>query len=207
MNENDYLPTRHSLINRLKDWGDEASWQEFFNIYWRFIYGVALKAGLAETEAQEVVQETVITVAKKIKDFQVGSERGSFKAWLVHTTRWRIADQFRKRAKSAQPGERSPETTARTSTIERVPDPASLELDQSWEKDWEQNLFTVALEKVKDQVENRVYQMFYLHVIKEWPVDKVAQATGAKSAQVYFAKYKVSRLIKKEVARLKRELI
>lgn len=207
MNDDQYLPTRHSLINRLKNWSDDASWQEFFNIYWRFIYGVALKSGLGEPEAQEVVQETVITVAKKIKDFQVGSDRGSFKAWLVHTTRWRIADQFRKRTSLQQAAASSPEDTSRTSTIERVADPASLDLNESWEKDWEQNLFQAAMEKAKEQVDNRVFQMFYLHAVKDWPVQKVAETTGAKAAQVYFAKYKVSRLIKKEVARLRRELI
>ena len=50
-------------------------------------------------DAQDVVQETVVTVARKIKDFQVGSEKGSFKAWLAHTTKWRIADQCRKRCR------------------------------------------------------------------------------------------------------------
>jgi RNA polymerase sigma-70 factor (ECF subfamily) len=208
MNHDDSIPTRHSLLNRLKNWGDEQSWQTFFETYWKFIYGVAIKAGLTDSEAQDVVQETVITVAKKIKDFQVGSERGSFKAWLAHTTRWKIADQFRKRTRAAaQPLENSSDSTAGTALAERVPDPASLEIDAAWEKDWEQNLFDVALEKLKTRLDNDAFQMFYLHVVQQWPVAKVAHTTGAKTAQVYFAKYKASRLIKKEIERLKQELI
>src|SRR5712692_9461774 len=152
MNYDDYIPTRHSLILRLKNWEDQGSWQDFFNTYWKFIYGVALKAGLTDAEAQDVVQETVITVAKKIKDFQVGSDHGSFKAWLTRTTKWRIGDQFRKRAPVQASGSSSTDDSARTSTVERVPDPASLEMDASWEKDWEQNLLEVALEKVKAKV-------------------------------------------------------
>jgi hypothetical protein len=31
----DSIPTRHSLLNRLKDWGDQTSWQEFFDTYWK----------------------------------------------------------------------------------------------------------------------------------------------------------------------------
>src|SRR5213594_1394096 len=27
----DPTPTRHSLLNRLKDWGDQTSWQDFFD--------------------------------------------------------------------------------------------------------------------------------------------------------------------------------
>lgn len=62
----DSIPTRPSLLARMKDWEDQKSWQDFFNTYWRLIYGVAVRAGLTATEAGEVVQETVLAVAKKI---------------------------------------------------------------------------------------------------------------------------------------------
>src|SRR6266478_9048648 len=95
----DPIPTRHSLLNRLKDLGDQTSWQEFFDTYWQLIYNVAVKAGLPDAEAQEVVQETVIAVARKIGEFKADPARGSFSAWLMQLTRWRIADQWRKRGK------------------------------------------------------------------------------------------------------------
>ena len=57
------LATRRSLVERLADWGDQRRWQEFFDTYWKLIYSAARQAGLTDTEAQEVVQETVITVA------------------------------------------------------------------------------------------------------------------------------------------------
>src|SRR5688572_29247421 len=95
----DPIPTRHSLLNRLKDWGDQTSWQDFFDTYSQLIYNVAIKAGLSDTEAQEVMQETVIAVARKIPEFQTDPARGSFSAWLMRLTRWRIADQLRKRGK------------------------------------------------------------------------------------------------------------
>src|SRR6266705_2859453 len=135
----DPIPTRHSLLNRLKDWGDQASWQDFFDTYWRLIYNVAIKAGLTDTEAQEVVQETVIAVANKIAEFKADPARGSFSAWLMRLTRWRIADQFRKRVGEASflsgagkagetPALRS-EDTGLTDAINRVPDPASVQLE------------------------------------------------------------------------------
>ena len=99
----DPIATRHSLLNRLKDWGDQTSWQDFFDTYWQLIYNVAIKAGLSDAEAQEVVQETVIAVSRKIGEFKADAEHGSFSAWLMQLTRWRIADQFRKRRKAASP--------------------------------------------------------------------------------------------------------
>jgi RNA polymerase sigma factor (sigma-70 family) len=203
----DFLRTRHSLLKRLRNWGDQASWQDFFDIYWKFIYGLARKAGLNDAEAQEVVQETVISVAKKIKDFQTDAQRGSFKAWLTHTTRWRIADQFAKRSPGAESPPSPSGTSTSTATVERVPDPASLELEKSWDNEWKQNLLETALAKAKATVDADTYQMFYLHIIRQWPATKVAATVGVKLKRVYYAKSKVSRLLQREISRLRKELI
>jgi DNA-directed RNA polymerase specialized sigma24 family protein len=69
------IPTRWTLLSRLKDAADADSWQEFFDTYWRLIYGVARKAGLTEVEAQEVVQEVVIGVARKLPEFRCAWSR------------------------------------------------------------------------------------------------------------------------------------
>ena len=92
-----WLPTRASLLRRLKRWEDQESWREFFNTYWRLIYGAATKAGLNDAEAQDVVQDTVIAVAKKIEDFKYDPALDSFKGWLLYLTRKRIALHYRKR--------------------------------------------------------------------------------------------------------------
>ncbi len=49
------LATRHSLVERLTDLGDQRKWQEFFDASWRLIYGGARKGGLTDAEAQDVV--------------------------------------------------------------------------------------------------------------------------------------------------------
>jgi DNA-directed RNA polymerase specialized sigma24 family protein len=57
--DDEFIPTRATLINRLKNWQDQASWQDFFDTYWKLIYGLARKFGLNEEDAQDVVQETM----------------------------------------------------------------------------------------------------------------------------------------------------
>ena len=66
------LPTRQSLLSRLKDWDDQDSWRDFFELYWRLIFDVARKSGLSETDAQDVVQETIMAVAKQMPEFRYG---------------------------------------------------------------------------------------------------------------------------------------
>ena len=69
-----FLATRQSLLSRLKDWDDHESWRDFFDTYWRLIYGTAIKSGLADVEAQDVVQETVISVCRNIEGLQTSPE-------------------------------------------------------------------------------------------------------------------------------------
>src|SRR5439155_4963150 len=93
----EFIPTRRSLLSRLKDWNDQESWKVFFDTYWKLIFNAALRAGLTEAEAEDVVQETVIGVSKQLPAFVYDPARASFKTWLMRQTNWRIRDQFRKR--------------------------------------------------------------------------------------------------------------
>jgi RNA polymerase sigma factor (sigma-70 family) len=198
------LKTRQSLIGRLKNLDDQSSWQQFFDLYWRLIYGTARKAGLSDAESQDVVQETILTVTKKIQSFEVNPDRGSFRSWLMNITRWRITDQFRKRAPDYGGSGDPPRDTSRTSSTARIPDPASLVQEAIWEKDWQENLMETALDRVQQRVRPTVFQLFHLHVTKEVPARQVADKFGVKVAQVYFAKYQVTTQLKREIRKLQK---
>ena len=168
MTDSDSIPTRQSLLARLKDVGDQESWREFFDTYWRLIHATALKAGLTDSEAQEVVQEVMIAAAKKMPEFTYDRGKDSLKGWLLAVTRWKVADQFRKREKVGQPSRlaRSGETpdlpsddTARTATVERVPDPRGAEIDAIWDGEWRSNLLRAALDRLGDSCDKEVLIM------------------------------------------------
>jgi RNA polymerase sigma-70 factor (ECF subfamily) len=193
----EFLPTRYSLLSRLQDREDNESWKEFFDTYWRLIYSVARRAGLTEAEAQEVVQETVISVAKDIEKFKRDRRLGSFKGWLRNITRWRIADLLRKRTGLVGESNRA--------TAEETPEMPDEKLEARWEEEWQSNLLQAAMERVKKRVREEHYQMFELQVVREWPVRKVAETLGVSAARVYLAKHRVSALIKKEARALQRK--
>jgi RNA polymerase sigma-70 factor (ECF subfamily) len=209
-------------LNRLKDLEDQQSWQEFFDTYWRLIYSVARKAGLSHAEAQDVVQETVISVTKTIGEFRCDPAAGAFKSWLLNLTRWRILNQLKKRmpecvgvdasacpppAQSQVPLKRGHRTdnTARTATVEGVADPAGCDVEAVWNEEWEKNLSEAAIERVKRQVKAKQFQMFELYVLQQWPVRDVARMLRVSAAQVYLAKHRIARLVKKEINRLKKQ--
>jgi RNA polymerase sigma factor (sigma-70 family) len=190
-------PTRKSLLIRLKNWGDEESWHEFYRIYEKLIYETALKAGLRNVEAQEVVQETLLSVAKKIAGFDYNPETGSFKGWLLQITRRRIVDQLRKRKPDAVPAANG----VATLSVEQMSDPSS-RLETLWNEEWHQALLDMARAVVKRKVGARQYRMFDLYVLQQLPLKKVTKTLGVNAAQVYMAKYRITKLLKNELHNL-----
>lgn len=202
----DLIPTRASLIQRLKNLEDQPSWQEFFDTYWKLIYGVARKAGLSDAEAQDVVQETMASVSKHMPTFKYDPAVGSFKAWLLKLTRWRIIDQLRKRQSLIQDQPASGDTPTGTAAVDKIIDPESQALDHLWDAEWEKNLLDAAVANVKRKVDPQKYQIFDFYVNKEWPAPRVAAQFGVPVAQVHLAKHRVTELIKAEVKRLERDM-
>ncbi len=135
----DWLPTRRSLLTRLRREDDHAGWQEFFDSYWRLLYGVARKAGLNDAEAQDAVQDCVITVSRQMPKFRYEPERCSFKGWLLMILRQRVGRQFKRRI---QPGANGAEgalcSAADDGATDSDPlalrhDPSADPLDEIWE--------------------------------------------------------------------------
>lgn len=205
LSREELLPTRWSLLSRLKNHDDQESWKCFFETYWQLIYGVALKAGLSEADAQDVVQETVVAVARNIGQFRTRPEAGSFKTWLLNITRWRILDHQRKHQRDQRLLAPTPGDTARTALIERVPNAGGDPLETIWNEEWERNLAAVALQRVKAQVSAKQFQIFDLYVLKQWPVLQVVKTLRIGPGQVYLAKHRVAALLRKEMKRLEQE--
>ena len=62
--EHSSIQTRPSLLNRLSTGDDAEGWHEFYRVYGKLVRDFAIKAGLSDTEADEVV--TKGPVAKSV---------------------------------------------------------------------------------------------------------------------------------------------
>lgn len=210
------IQTRPSLLNRLKT-GDDAGWQDFYRIYGRLVRDFAIQAGLTSTEADEVVQETAIAMARHLPEYRYDPKVCRFKTWLLNQTSWRIKDQLKKRKHAGGFASESPakaggapalpnDDTARTATINRVPDPAAVDFEVLFDGEWRKNLFAAALGRVKEKFSLKQFQIFDLVVLKEWPAAEVAKSLGVSLANVYVIRHRISSAIKKETKRLESQL-
>ncbi len=184
-----FIATRESLLSKIREPENER-WQEFFETYWKLIYNSARQCGLSDTEAQEVVQETMIGVSRQIPNFQYEPARCSFKSWLMQLIRWRIIDQIRQRG-----GHEQLEAAA------NVPD--ETRFAERWEEDWERNFIDAAVERVKRRVNPRDFQIFSFCTLQRKGSQETAKVLDVTLARVYMARHRISREIAREVARLK----
>ena len=200
------LRTRASLLMRVHEWEDAASWREFYRLYHKLIYGLARRSGLAHADAEDVTQDVFKRVAETIHTFESDPNRGTFRGWLMNLTRWRITDKFRSQPKGqAVPSPAHDDTSTRTSTINRLPDEANKQ-DADWELDWQRHLLDAACERIARRTKARHYQAFDLYVRQRRPVLQVARELNMNVASVYLVGHRLTKELKAEVARLREQL-
>lgn len=190
-------PTRRSLLSRLKDWDNQDSWRQFFELYWKLIYDLARKAGLSDAAAQDVVQETVLVAAKQLPNFRYDRAKGSFKAWLMQITRRRISDALR------QMYRHSPAETA--GQQESGPDPIGNDFDELWDAEWRTHLAESVLAHVKAKANPIHYQAFELLTVQGWSALETGRALNLNLAQVYLIRSRLRKMIRDELVRLEEE--
>jgi len=201
----DPLQTRASLLARLKNWEDADSWQDFANTYERLIYTTAVRAGLTDSEAKDVLQEVLVGVAKTIDDFKSDPARGTFKGWLLNLTRWRIADQLRKRP-ALPPQAGRTRVLDDTPAIERIPDQSVDVLTGIWESEWRQSLLEAAVARLRRRTKPKQFQMFELYGLRNWPGSKVAKELGVRLGQVYLVNHRLRKMLQHEMAVLEQQM-
>jgi RNA polymerase sigma factor (sigma-70 family) len=203
------LRTRPTLLFRLRDWQDEASWSEFYRLYYNFVFDLARRNGLARADAEEVTQDVFKRVAETIHEFESNPERGTFRGWLMNLTRWRIADKYRARLPHERQGAGARAGDAsdanRTRTIERLPDRTG-PMTMEDEKEWQRHVLEAALSRLARRVPAKHIQVFDLYARQNWSVLRIARELELNPATVYVISHRLTKQLKAEVAALQERL-
>lgn len=192
--------TRATLLARLKDSEDGEAWTEFVHLYGPVVYGFARKRGLQDSDAADMVQEVLRSVARNADRMEYDPKRGTFRGWLYTVTRNKIYNFL-----SAQ--RRRPRAAGDASSQERLEsyaDPSN-EAEADWELEYQRRLSSKAMDRVKHEFQPATWQAFWGTAVEGRQAQEVGAALKMTSGAVYVAKSRVLARLRDEVQKLMAE--
>ncbi len=187
--------TKPSLLLRIRDAGDSASWNEFAEVYGPIIRGYCRRRGLQPTDADDVAQEILVQVARSIGTFEYEPVRGRFRDWLGTVTRHKITRYFESKGR-----ENSAIGHDKSAQLE-----ASAE-DPEWTANLHARILEVALVRIRVGFEPSTWNAFERIWCVGLPAPEVARTLGMTIDAVYAAKSRVLRRLREEVLLLADDL-
>lgn len=200
----DFSRTRRSLLTRLKNWDDRSGWQEFMDKYGRFIFGMARKQGFSIEEAEDVVQDVLVSVAKKMPEFRYQGDKGSFKAWLVMIVKSRLIDHLRKKYRRLPSAGFAGGEADETRIEERVAQQEdALSHESLWAAEWESHVLETALARVKERLPAKHFLAFRMCTQQQKAPAEVAKALGISLPMIYVIRHRAGRMVANEIELLR----
>jgi RNA polymerase sigma-70 factor (ECF subfamily) len=191
------LPTTHVtfLVRLRQDPTDQAAWGEFVEHYGRHIYRWCRQWKLQDADAEDVTQDILAKLARKLRDFAYDPSR-SFRAWLktVAYHAWRDFVDSRRRTEA---------TTGDSQVWELMQTlEARADLVQKLQEGFDHELLEAAKERVRLRVARHTWEAFRLVALEGRPVAEVAVTVQMQVAMVYVAKSKVQKMLQEEIRKL-----
>ena len=185
--------TSYSLIERIHDVADEASWVEFLGIYQPVVYRMARRRGLQDADAQDVIQQVFASIARSIDGWKAGKDRPPFRAWLTTVSRNAITN-----ALARKPWDRGAGSTSVVNRLNAQPDPEVMTAEIV--KEARREIVYGATEQIRHEFSEQTWNIFWKTSIEGVPVAEVASSTGRSVGAIYVTRHRVLTRLKEKVA-------
>ena len=180
--------TNQSLLYAIKN-GDGVSWQIFYETYRPLIVYCGMQKLNAE-ETDDLVQNVMIKVFNAQKNFSYDPAKGLFRDYLGRIIRNEIVNIMRERPME--------------SCSDTIPDFPDDHFTPMWHKQWEEHLWRMALEELKQRVSERTFQAFDLYALQGMLPEETAAFLDVTIIQVYKAKTRCKDLLQQIIRDLRR---
>ena len=173
--------THFSIVGHLKE-EEDSSWERFFQTYGPLIRMHGKDCGVPEGALDDLVQNVMFCFFEKCDKFNYDPTKGRFRDYMRTIIRNQACQIHRKRKS---------EKAQLSSEKEREFKPQEEDnsnLEELWDEEWRSFLYLQAIEKLRDQVDEKTFQIFQLYALRGLPCRRVAAFMEVSESSVYAAK-------------------
>ncbi|MCG8409256.1 MAG: sigma-70 family RNA polymerase sigma factor [Phycisphaerales bacterium] len=191
----EFPQTRPSLLAAVQKTKGHLTWREFFDRYAPAVYRVARLRGIAPNDADDIVQEVMISIIARITDFHYDRDRGRFRDWVRRIAENKIINLARRG--------RRPVSMPDAALEDYVLDENSLE--SLWEKEWQLQDLRYCVDQVAVEISPRQLQAFRMYVFEGVSAEETGRQLEMKVGYVYVIRNQVLNLIRERMRKLKNQ--
>lgn len=197
-----FLPTRLTLIHRLQAPANtvvwNAAWSEFYQVYWRVIYSSALRKGLSQDDAIEIVQIVLVKIQRGLNTLSYDPAKGRFLSWVGKIALRGIYDYLRQKRCNAKHFVDIHSESGEGDPFDNLSGPAPESGADTLDSDIQQAIYAEALARVRARRKDVVFRAFELHYVEGLPVAEVAKQLGIEPGSVSVSTNRLKAAIKEE---------
>jgi RNA polymerase sigma-70 factor (ECF subfamily) len=189
--------TGSTFLVLLRDPSSPDGWRNFVARYGPRIFAWCQRWSVQPADAENVTQEVLLKLVRRLPSFTYDPAKGGFRAWLKTVTRNALND-YREAQQRGQAG------TGSSAVVDLLLNAASREdLLEHFQREFDLELLDEAKARTELQVSRRDWRIFQALAIEGRTGAEVAAELGMKPFAVFKAKSRVQQVLAVEVARLK----
>ncbi len=196
----DSLKTSLTLLEKVKDGGDERSWSRFFEKYQGFLLRFIKGRGIPDHDAKDILQNVLVKSFEKLPGFTYDAAKGLFRNWLATIACHQIADFYR--SKKADRLVYVQDEAAPVVDLDLTMELPQSEIDRLAEEEWKAFILDLALERLEKRLGKEVVATFELLRKGKTPKE-IASLLGLDDSTVYRHKNKAEKELLSEFRRIK----
>ena len=181
---------------------EEDEWSKFYDRYALVVYNFARKLGCSPEMAEDILQDSMMTLWRVLPRFQYNPKRGKFRSFLFKIAETKIRDTYR-RNKRYKPISSNGEYLSSDKDCDR--EIGTEVMEYHWDHAFEENILSKAILVVQEKVQPTTFKSFLKVFIEKKEVKEVAKILNIPPNRVSQHKHTVCKLIIQEAKRLREE--
>ena len=190
----EFPETQLTLLTNLKSSENRKAWEEFVILYRPVIYRMARRHGMQDADAQDLVQNVLVRVARAIESWE--KQPGiRFRHWLRRVSRNAIVSAFT----------RSPRDAAEGGSVAKdlfAEYPQSADSQREIARECLREKYFQAAAVVQEDVHKETWRAFELTVIEGLSCEEAARRIGKSIGTIYAARSRIIKRLRTEIERM-----